>query len=399
MLLKSLYIKNFRQFKGETKVEFACDNEKNVTIILGDNTFGKTTLLQTFNWCLYNFVVFDKDSRPDFLLNHELAASMQFGSKENVEVQITLIHNNIEYTITRSQDYIWSEREVRGEKSKVSMCYKSLNSDGQTEIRDQYIDNAINEILPKNLSNYFFFDTERVRDISTRQDVSESVKGLLGLTALDNTIRHIGSKTAKTTVLGKLYSSMDNDGNKKATEALERINSTQARKIVIAEQLETLKTQIYDYEEEKERLDSILKDNQGTASMQSRVLSLERMIKTESDALESAYSKFLNDFNNGALTFFAKPLMDRAITFLVEAKVDDKGIKDMTDQSIYEILERKICICGTTLAEDSEAYLAVKDQLNYLPPESIGTSIRNFKEKIDSYNYANRNFFNNLKSR
>ena len=192
---------------------------------------------------------------------------------------------------------------------------------------------------------------------------------------------------------------MDNDGNKKATEALERINSTQARKIVIAEQLETLKTQIYDYEEEKERLDSILKDNQGTASMQSRVLSLERMIKTESDALESAYSKFLNDFNNGALTFFAKPLMDRAITFLVEAKVDDKGIKDMTDQSIYEILERKICICGTTLAEDSEAYLAVKDQLNYLPPESIGTSIRNFKEKIDSYNYANRNFFNNLKSR
>jgi len=226
MLLKSLYIKNFRQFKGETKVEFACDNEKNVTIILGDNTFGKTTLLQTFNWCLYNFVVFDKDSRPDFLLNHELAASMQFGSKENVEVQITLIHNNIEYTITRSQDYIWSEREVRGEKSKVSMCYKSLNSDGQTEIRDQYIDNAINEILPKNLSNYFFFDTERVRDISTRQDVSESVKGLLGLTALDNTIRHIGSKTAKTTVLGKLYSSMDNDGNKKATEALERINST-----------------------------------------------------------------------------------------------------------------------------------------------------------------------------
>ena len=293
----------------------------------------------------------------------------------------------------------WTEREVRGERSKVAMCYKPLNSDGQTEIRDQYIENAIDEILPRNLSNYFFFDTERVRDVSNRQDVSESVKGLLGLTALDNTMKHIGSKTSKTTVLGKLYGSMDNEGNKKATEALERINSTQARKTVIAEQLETLKTQIFDYEAEKDRLDSIIKDNQGTATMQNRVLSLERMIKTEADALEQAYSKFISEFNNGTLTFFAKPLMERANAFLKEAKVDDKGIKDMTDQSIYEILKRKVCICGTPLEKDSEAFGEVMKQLKFLPPESIGTSIRNFKEKIESYEYANRNYFNNLKSR
>ena len=62
MLIKSLYIKNFRQFKGEKEIQFACDKDRNVTIILGDNTFGRTTLLQSFNWCLYNFVLFDKDS-------------------------------------------------------------------------------------------------------------------------------------------------------------------------------------------------------------------------------------------------------------------------------------------------------------------------------------------------
>ena len=92
MLLKSLYIKNFRQFKGETTIEFAYDKEKNVTIILGDNTYGKTTLLQAFNWCLYDFVIFDKDSNPDMLLNLELASQMQYGSREIVEVKIILIH-------------------------------------------------------------------------------------------------------------------------------------------------------------------------------------------------------------------------------------------------------------------------------------------------------------------
>ena len=57
MLLKALRMKNFRQFKGETNVTFACNKEQNVTIILGNNTFGKTTLLQAFNWCFYKMVI------------------------------------------------------------------------------------------------------------------------------------------------------------------------------------------------------------------------------------------------------------------------------------------------------------------------------------------------------
>jgi len=33
----------------------------------------KTTLLQSFNWCLYGSASFPKDSNPDFLLNYETA--------------------------------------------------------------------------------------------------------------------------------------------------------------------------------------------------------------------------------------------------------------------------------------------------------------------------------------
>ena len=75
MLFKSLMLKNFRQFKGETNVEFACDSFKNVTVILGNNTFGKTTLLQAFNWCLYEKA--DFRDNPDFLLNRDLEMAMR----------------------------------------------------------------------------------------------------------------------------------------------------------------------------------------------------------------------------------------------------------------------------------------------------------------------------------
>ena len=44
MLIKKLVLNNFRQFKGKQELSFSCDPEKNVTILLGDNTFGKTTI-------------------------------------------------------------------------------------------------------------------------------------------------------------------------------------------------------------------------------------------------------------------------------------------------------------------------------------------------------------------
>ena len=111
MLIKSLRMENFRQFKGTTKVDFSCDPEKNVTIILGDNTFGKTTLLQAFNWCFYGKANFEQ--RPDFLLNYEVSEGMRNGEQQIVEVEIAVIHDSTEYVITRTQRYNCSNDHVR----------------------------------------------------------------------------------------------------------------------------------------------------------------------------------------------------------------------------------------------------------------------------------------------
>lgn len=41
MLIHSISMHDFRQFKGTQTLSFSCDKEKNVTVLLGDNTFGK----------------------------------------------------------------------------------------------------------------------------------------------------------------------------------------------------------------------------------------------------------------------------------------------------------------------------------------------------------------------
>lgn len=390
-------MENFRQFRGTTKVSFSCDPERNVTIILGDNTYGKTTLLQAFNWCFYGKVNFDQ--RPDFLLNYELSGEMRNGDQKNVEVEITVLHDGIEYIITRTQRYICTGGNVRGEMVPLAkVSYKQ--KDGQTEsVKALQVNNVINNILPEDLSTYFFFDTERVSSVSTRKDVAEAVKGLLGLSIMDNAIKHLGDRSKKTTVIGKLYGSMDLDGDAKAQEALNRIHTAETKRSLIAEQLADCASQISQYETRKEQLDAILRDNQTTAALQKKKEDIERRISQEGRALSDAIAAYFKEFSDGSLAFFAQPLLGTASAFLKEVKVDDKGIRDLTKPTIMELIKRGRCICGREIIEGNDAYQHLMAELAYVPPESIGNTVRHYREKLEGFSRPAERTYSSLDER
>ena len=397
MLIKTLKMENFRQFRGKTKVDFSLDPEKNVTIILGDNTFGKTTLLQAFNWCFYGKVNFDQ--RPDFLLNYEVSEEMRNGDQQKVEVEITVLHDGIEYIITRSQRYNCNGGNVRGEAvPTIKVSYKQ--PDGQTEsVNSAQIDNVINNILPEDLSTYFFFDTERVSSISTRKDVADAVKGLLGLSIMDGAIKHLGDRTKKTTVIGKLYGSMDLDGDAKAQEALNRIQTAEAKRTAIAEQIEDCTSQINQYDNRKEQLDAILRDNQTTTTLQKKKEDLERRIATEKRALSDSTIAYFREFGASSLPFFTQPLLATASAFLKEVKVDDKGIRDLTKPTIMELIKRGRCICGQEIREGNDAYQHLMAELSFVPPESIGNTVRHYREKLKSFSRPAERTYDSLDQR
>jgi len=390
-------MENFRQFKGITNVEFSCDPERKVTIILGDNTFGKTTLLQAFNWCFYGTVMFDQN--PDFLLNLEVSSEMMNGDVKNVEVEITVVHDAIEYVITRTQRYSCSGGHVRGESvPTIKVSYKQ--PDGQTEpVKAVQVKNVINNILPEDLSTYFFFDTERVNSISTRKDVADAVKGLLGLTIMDSAMKHLGDRGKKTTVVGKLYGSMDLDGDAKAQEALNRIQTAESKRDAIAEQLEDCLSQINQYEARKEQLDAILRDNQTTTVLQKKKEDIEKRITTERRALESLMNAYFKEFSQGSLTFFAQPLLSTASAFLREIKVDDKGVRDLTKPTIMELIERGRCVCGREIVEGNDAYQHLMAELDYVPPESIGNTVRHYRDKLAGFSRPAERTYESLDQR
>ena len=66
MLIKKLELENFRQYIGNQTIEFSTDCEKNVTVLIGVNTSGKTTLEFKTSRCFLRVSV-DKGLKPSLL--------------------------------------------------------------------------------------------------------------------------------------------------------------------------------------------------------------------------------------------------------------------------------------------------------------------------------------------
>ena len=230
MLLRTLKLKDFRQFKGEQSVSFSVDPVRNVTVIMGENGSGKTTLAQAFTWCLYGDTDFDDKS----MLCKATAQSMLPNTEETVRVELALTHNGIEYLCIREQRYSKdSNGNLRRPNQPIfKIAYKG--KDGQREyISDTETEIRMKEILPKELSKYFFFDGERIGNMSKEikkgksQEFAQAVRGLLRLSAFQAALDHINGRPPKVSVIRSYNESYDSRSDSK--EKQERLVSLRQR--------------------------------------------------------------------------------------------------------------------------------------------------------------------------
>ena len=79
------------------------DKEKNVTLVRGHNSGGKTTLANAITWCLFGKTNFKKGD--DILVNKLAWQSLMPNSTINVEVILEIMHSGREYRISTKQEY------------------------------------------------------------------------------------------------------------------------------------------------------------------------------------------------------------------------------------------------------------------------------------------------------
>ena len=383
MLLQSIKLVNFRQFRNES-IDFAGGADgKNVTIIIGENGTGKTTFAQAFFWCLYGETEFSDKS----MLNKMVATEMRPGQDVKVQVELKLHHGEVDYTLIREQTYR-KDNANRNKADNTIFDIATKDASGNTTyVKKSMCESEVKSILPKELSRYFFFDGERIekmsKDISTGKkatDFAEAVKGLLGLNAMYSAIQHFKPRV-KSSVISSYEASYNAQSNSRIKEYTDTIEHCKTEIAAIDARIEELDAEIEAAQIRKTEKSAEIKQYAEGEELQEKKETLIRKISASEKSKSNVYKSISTDFNGNLSSFFSISLVERALQFLSEKDFAGKDIPYMHAKTIEYLLKQKVCICGTHLDEGTIPYSKVKELIDYLPPQSISTAISDFKKE------------------
>lgn len=383
MLLQSIKLENFRQFKKES-IDFADGNNgKNVTIIIGENGTGKTTFAQAFFWCLYGETEFSDKN----MLNKVVASELRPGQEAKVQVVLKLKHGDVDYTLIREQVYRKdTANRIKADNTVFDIAKKGA-SGNTSYIKKTACESEVKGILPKELSRYFFFDGERIekmsKDISNGKkaaDFADAVKGLLGLNGMYSAIQHFNPRV-RTSVISNYESSYNSQSNAKIKEYTDIINRCNAEIEQIEARIEGLDSEIETATIRKGEKVKELKQYEEGEKLQEEKEKLHRKITAAEKSKANVYKLMSKDFNGNLSSFFSISLVQRALELLSEKDFAGKDIPYMHAKTIEYLLNQKVCLCGTHLDEGTIPYAKVKELIDFLPPQSISTTIGDFKKE------------------
>lgn len=399
MKFKSIKMSNFMRYEGENEIIFSCDSESNVTVVLGNNTFGKTTIAQAFRWGLYGEVIntkYDKSQTVN-LLNNEVLESMDANSRQSVAVVIEVIDNQYTYEFTRRAEFVrkFPKLESRQTNEKLYMRVNKdgswsdyISDDGDARGKERRkVTDQINKLFPKELSNYFLFDGERWSDEKTsKKDIKESINTIMGISALSSMKYHLKEygQAGNSSVLRYLKNKSAGDDLK--TKQLQKEQSFNAAQIAECEKkIEAAMEAVETYSEYVKKSEEILNGNRKIEEEQKQAKKLEKDIKYVTDRLEKGKTDFLKYYSREAYKILLSPLFGQARKILESVELDGKGIPNVNDKTIYYLLENGVCLCGAKLCDGSKEAENLKKLLNIVPPKVIGSEVGYFQERLERW--------------
>ena len=181
MIITKLNLYNFGIYAGLNTFEFS--NKKPVVLIGGMNGRGKTTILESVLLALYgsNSFAYKESKYQSYSAYLKSFINLTDKSlKSYIDLEFIISENDDEkYLIHRE----WSGKGQRA-KEKIVVSKNGINNDFLSKNWSMYIEN----ILPSGLSNFFFFDGEKIAAIAveeTDSQLKDSIKALLGISVLD----------------------------------------------------------------------------------------------------------------------------------------------------------------------------------------------------------------------
>lgn len=372
MIISKLTLFNFGVYAGENTFEF--HSEKPVVLIGGMNGRGKTTFLDAVLLALYgpNSFAFNESRYKSYGQYLKSFVNKADGTQNTyVELEFKLdSETNETYVVNRQ----WSGKGQRIHE-KISVYRDGEPNKFLTDNWSMFVEN----ILPSGLSNFFFFDGEKIAELAldnTNAQMKESIKNLLGISVLDtleNDLARIVSRIIKRS--GSAHDSQELEALK------EQQNRADGALRALDDHIGELNTRLGDTQKKLEKAEAYYKTHGGDIVAQQQDLFnqrsylsatieqkqeqliylaagelplslvsalLQRIQKQaekehESKALEYALQKMRNLLNQYKLTSLRTPSDDVSISRFIsyiedQAKEEETpSVYNLSDQALYQV--------------------------------------------------------------
>ncbi|MBZ4662716.1 MAG: uncharacterized protein JG776_398 [Caloramator sp.] len=391
MKIKKVVLNNFFRYYGRQEILFSVDDDKNVTILRGENGTGKTTLLNAFYWGFYGDVIFPLTI--DNMLNYRKSKELKEGELAEALVEIEFEDKNVLYTIIRKQNFI----KKNGQLIKTGQPYLNITytNDKGNETKIEYAERFFEDIIPKQLRGFFFFDGERINrlaQIDGKEEIKKAILDILGLTVLDLINND----------LEKLNQELSREKNKYLNKDEEEINNLYLSKLDEKEKLnkdlEDLKQNENQIKENLKQIDVFLQQHNSDVikNKQNERKTLETEVKKHEESLESNKKNLINLISKEFKLYIISNYVNKIESLLEEKRKKGELPSDIKKQFVKDLLERKRCICGRPLIEGSEEYDIVYNLMKVAGQTELDSAyikltafINEIKEKK-----ANNEFYN-----
>ena len=394
MIIKEIRMHNFRQYK-DASLQFSVDPERNITLVMGDNGTGKTTLAQAFLWCLYGVTDFEMQE----VINRKVRDKLPPGGKQKTSVEMDVNYNDIDYTITREQVFKKIQVRVECSRSKISVYHKVNGNMVYLDETDVHL--LIKRMLPKELSRFFFFDGERIRVMSDEinhgksKDFKDAVSGLVGLISMQNAIQHMKPSYSANTVIGYYNKKIDAQGDANLQKYTKEIQLLTDQKDDASRRLGEIEPQIKSLRDEIDQLNAVILSETPEMELKEQYKKLENeIIGLENRRKDKINIGVLSKFGKNYYEFVAAVIAKKAEALLADIKEADIELPvGIEAPSLTYLLKRGVCICGERLEPGDPHFKAITDLLEVVPPKTTGKMVSELKEKNKSIINHSAGFF------
>lgn len=361
MILEKLTIDSFRQYLGRQEMIFATGKAKNVTLIHGENGFGKTCFLNALLWGFYGRDGLTADlPKPENIIPDSVRENCGDPHAAVASIKINFKHGDQSYILLRSIS-LADERDSKGEKTKLELAIR--RTDGQTFNTDgREAQKIIDQMLPRDLRELVFFNGERIDHFAMEEnaeDVRDAVRGLLGLKLIAQTIDDLKSQNVR----GKLRTELRDNTDEETADLL----ATQAR---LENDLQSNRTGLTACRKNQaacaDDLASIsnrLEANREAHQLQQRRSVLDAELADRQKALQELEKRLSELLANDAYTLFCTELVTKGKSITHRLRAEGRIPARVMNDFIHDLLKAQVCICGNHMPEGSEAWKKVEEQL------------------------------------